>query len=130
MSGDSREMPTTAQPPLVSVIIPTWNRAPMLHLTLETVLAQDLEDGNFEVLVVGDACTDETEAVVASFNDPRLHWHNLPERFGWQSGPNNAALKMARGTYIAHICHDDFWLPWHLSGLVTTIERTGADWVY
>lgn len=116
--------------PLVSVIIPTWNRAPMLRLTLQTVLAQDLAGGDFEVLVVGDACTDDTEAVVASFDDARVRWHNRRERFGSQSGPNNTALRMARGTHVAHIGHDDFWLPWHLSDLVSTIEETGADWVY
>lgn len=129
MSGgiDATEADTT---PLVSVVIPTWNRAPMLRLTLETVLAQDLPGGNYEVLVTGDACDDDTEAVVASFNDPRLRWHNLAERYGSQSGPNNAAYARARGRYIAHIGHDDFWFPWHLSGLVQTIEESGADWVY
>jgi hypothetical protein len=115
--------------PLVSVIIPTWNRAPMLRLALATVLAQDLA-GDFEVLVIGDACTDESEAVVASFADPRLHWHNLAQNSGSASVPTNAGLRMARGRYIAHLGHDDFWFPWHLSGLVAVIEQTGADWVY
>src|SRR3954463_5627443 len=116
--------------PLVSVIIPTWNRAPMLRLAIATVLAQDLAGGNFEVLVIGDACTDESEAVVASFADPRLHWHNLTQNSGSSSVPTNAGLRMARGRYIAHLGHDDFWFPWHLSGLVAVIEQTGADWVY
>ena len=114
--------------PLISVIIPTWNRAPMLRLTLETVLRQDLQD--FEALVIGDACTDDSEAVVASFGDPRLHWHNLPVNSGSASAPNNTGLRMARGRFIAHLGHDDFWFPWHLAGLVTTIETTEADWVY
>jgi glycosyltransferase involved in cell wall biosynthesis len=119
-----------ADAPLVSVVIPTFNRAPMLRLTLETVLAQDLPGGDFEVLVTGDACTDDSEAVVASFHDPRLRWRNLPERYGSQSGPNNSSYARARGMYIAHIGHDDFWFPWHLSELVQTIEESGADWVY
>ena len=71
-----------AESPLVSVIIPTWNRAPMLRLAIATVLAQDLAGGDFEVLVIGDACTDESEEVVASFADPRLHWHNLDAELG------------------------------------------------
>jgi hypothetical protein len=114
--------------PLVSIIIPTWNRAPMLRLTLQTVLAQDLS--NYEVLVIGDGCTDDSGAVVSSLADPRLAWHNLPVNSGAPSVPNNTGLRMARGRYVAHLGHDDFWLPWHLSGLVATIEATGADWVY
>ena len=114
--------------PLVSVIIPTWNRAPMLRLALATVLAQDLTD--FEVLVIGDGCTDDSGEIVASFGDARLQWRNLPVNSGAPSIPNNTALRQARGRYIAHLGHDDFWLPWHLSGLVRRIEETGADWVY
>ena len=114
--------------PLVSVIIPTWNRAPMLRLTLATVLAQDLTD--FEALVIGDGCTDDSAEVAAGFNDGRLHWQNLPVNSGAPSIPNNTGLRQARGRYIAHLGHDDFWLPWHLSGLVFRIEESGADWVY
>jgi hypothetical protein len=114
--------------PLVSIIIPTWNRAPMLRLTLQTVVAQDL--GDYEVLVIGDGCTDNSGDVVALLGDPRFSWHNLPENSGAPSIPNNTGLRMARGRHIAHLGHDDFWLPWHLSGLVATIEATGADWVY
>ena len=100
----------------------------MLRLTLQTVLNQDLPD--FEALVIGDGCTDDSEEAVASFGDPRLRWHNLPVNSGAASVPNNTGLAMARGRYVAHLGHDDFWFPWHLSGLVATIEATGADWVY
>jgi hypothetical protein len=37
---------------------------------------------------------------------------------------------LARGRYVAHLAHDDFWFPWHISGLVATLEETGADWVH
>ena len=124
------ETSPSSREPMVSVIIPTWNRAPMLRLTLETALAQELPSGEFEVIVIGDGCTDDSEAVVASFHDPRLIWRNLPTNSGAAAIPNNTGLRMARGRYIAHLGHDDFWLPWHLSGLVSTIESTGADWVY
>src|SRR3954471_8288451 len=117
-SGDQPD-----QAPLVSVIIPTWNRAPMLRLAIATVLAQDLAGGDFEVLVIGDACTDDSAAVVASFADPRLHWHNLAQNSGSASVPTNAGLRRARGRYIAHLGHDDFWFPWHLSALVSVIEQ-------
>src|SRR6185312_6165919 len=118
-----------AESPLVNVIIPTWNWAPMLRLAIATVLAQDLT-GDFEVLVIGDACTDESAEVVASFADSRLRWHNLAQNSGSASAPTNAGLRRARGRYVAHLGHDDFWFPWHLSGLIATLEQSGADWVY
>lgn len=120
--------PVTLPPPTVSIIIPTWNRASMLRLTLATVLAQHFAD--FEVLVIGDGCTDDSAAVVASFGDPRLLWRNLPTNSGGPSIPNNVGSDLARGRFVAHLGHDDFWLPWHLSGLLEMIDAAGADWAY
>ena len=63
--------------PLVSVIIPTWNRAELLIArTLPSVLAQT--HGNLEIIVVGDCCTDNTAEMIASIGDPRVIFFNLP----------------------------------------------------
>ena len=113
--------------PKISVIIATFNWSSALRLALESVLDQTFPD--FEVLVVGDACTDDSEDVVRSFGDDRLHWHNLPENYGIQSGPNNQGLSMARGEYVAYLGHDDLWWPTHLQTALETFERTGADMV-
>ena len=120
--------PDPLQAPLVSVIVATYNQSASLSLALRSVLAQDLT--SFEVLVIGDACTDGSAEVVDSFNDDRLHWINLPHNTGSQSGPNNAGLRRARGHYIAYLGHDDLWLPWHLSGLVEGLEAMEADLVH
>ena len=85
------------------------------------------ELSDFELLVIGDGCDDDSAAVVASFADPRVRWHNLPQRIGSQSGPNNAGNAMAQGDYIAYLGHDDLWLPEHLALLVDTLDATGAD---
>ena len=81
--------------PAVTVIIPTYNSSGTLRLTLETVLLQDFDD--FEVWVVGDGCTDDSETVVSSFGDKRFHWVNLPVNSGTPSVPRNEALRRARG---------------------------------
>jgi glycosyltransferase involved in cell wall biosynthesis len=114
--------------PLVSVVIATYNRSNVLALALESVRRQTFE--NWEAWVVGDACTDDTEAVVRSFRDPRIHFVNLEHNIGEQSGPNNAGAQRARGRYIAYLNHDDLWFPDHLESAVQAIERTGADMVY
>src|SRR3984893_7629219 len=96
-------------PPIVSVVIATYNRSNVLRCAITSVLAQTFD--NFELLVVGDCCTDDTEAVVLSSDDDRVRWHNLLENCGNQYGPNNYGLKHARGRYIAYLGHDDLWHP-------------------
>ena len=58
----------------VSVVIPTYNSSGTLSLALQTVVWQDFAD--FEVWIIGDGCTDDTEEVVASFSDDRLHYRH------------------------------------------------------
>lgn len=114
-----------APPPAVTVVIATYNRSETLALALRSVLAQDLAD--FEVRVVGDGCTDDSEAVVRALGDPRVHWHGRAEHTGSQARPNDEGLARARGRHVAYLGHDDLWLPWHLSTLVRRLEETGAD---
>ncbi len=114
--------------PSVTVIIPTYNSRGTLRLALETVRRQAYRD--FEVWVVGDGCTDDSENVVASFADGRFHWINLPTNSGTPSRPRNEGLSRAKGRYIAYLGHDDLWFPWHLAGLVGHIERSGCDFVH
>jgi glycosyltransferase involved in cell wall biosynthesis len=121
------ELPGQA-PPIVSVIIATYNSSMILKLSLQSLLHQDFTD--FEARVVGDCCTDESESVVASFGDSRLHWTNLTSNSGSQGEPNNEGLRQANGRYVAYLGHDDLWFPNHLSGLLRFIEETKVDFVH
>ena len=114
--------------PRVSIITATYNWSSVLRYAIGSVLWQTFSD--FEMLVVGDGCTDNSGDVVASFGDERLRWHNLPQNSGHQSAPNNAGLAMARGEFIAFLGHDDLWLPTHLEKLVAQITQTKADFVH
>ncbi len=96
----------------------------MLPFSIGSVLRQSLAD--FELLVIGDGCTDDSEKVVTAITDPRLRWINLPVNNGHQSAPNNEGLRQARGSIIAYLGHDDLWLPHHLKVLVAAIDA-GAD---
>jgi glycosyltransferase involved in cell wall biosynthesis len=121
-------VPMGSKPPLITVIIAAYNSAKTLRWTLLSVQAQEFQD--FEVRVIGDGCTDESSAVVSSFNDPRFHWTNLPSNSGSQSKPNNQGLLEAQGTYIAYLGHDDLWFPWHLSRMLSCLEGNQADFVF
>lgn len=114
--------------PLVSVIIPTYNWSSVLRYAIESVLWQTFQ--NFELLVIGDGCTDNTAEVVAAFQDRRIRWYNLVQNSGTQSTPNNTGLEMAQGDYIAYLGHDDVWYPTHLATLTDAMVKTGADVAY
>ena len=107
--------------PLVSIIIATYNRSNTLRHAIQSVVDSTLTD--WEVLVVGDACTDDTAACVASFDNPRISFVNRRERCGDQSGPNNDGVARARGRYVAYLNHDDLFLPEHLADCVGVLER-------
>lgn len=110
--------------PRVTVLIPTYNWATVLPFAIGSVLDQTFRD--FELLVIGDGCTDESEAVVARIRDRRVRWINLPRNGGTQVGPNNEGLKRARGRIVAYLGHDDLWLPRHLERMVAALEGTRA----
>src|SRR5690349_724308 len=111
--------------PRVTVIIATYNWSSVLPYAIGSVLDQTRQD--FELLVVGDGCTDDSEHVVAAIGDPRVRWINLPSNTGHQSGPNNRGLQEARGEFIAYLGHDDIWLKHHLECSIAMLEETGAD---
>lgn len=111
--------------PLVTVITSTYNWPEALKQAMESVLTQKFE--NFEYIVIGDCCTDETQAVVKSYSDARIKWFNLPRNTGNQSGVNKVAMENACGKYIAYLNHDDLWFPDHLSMLLPIIEEEDLD---
>jgi glycosyltransferase involved in cell wall biosynthesis len=123
-----RALPMTERRPLVSVVTATYNRSSVLRAAIISLRRQTLAD--WEQIVVGDACSDDSGQVVASFTDPRLRYVNLEENVGEQSGPNNEGIRLARGRYIAFLNHDDLWLPDHLETLVQAIESKQADLAY
>jgi glycosyltransferase involved in cell wall biosynthesis len=110
--------------PRISIIMATYNWSSVLPYSIGSVLLQTLTD--FELLVVGDGCTDDTADVVRGIGDPRVRWIAMGANSGHQSAPNNEGLRQARGEIIFYLGHDDLWFTDHLASLVTAIDR-GAD---
>jgi len=112
-------------PPLVSVVTATYNWSEVLRWAIRSVRAQSYP--RWEMIVVGDACTDDSGEVIASFEDPRIRWHNRDRNAGSQSQPNNDGIALARGELVAYLGHDDLWTPDHLSRLVAAQRAASAD---
>jgi glycosyltransferase involved in cell wall biosynthesis len=115
-------------PGLVSVVVATYNRSNVLRLAIESVRWQTYP--HWEMIVVGDCCTDDTAEAVASFKDPRVRFYNLPQNVGEQSGPNNFGCQQARGEFIAFLNHDDLYFPHHLKDAVRLLHDEQADLVF
>jgi glycosyltransferase involved in cell wall biosynthesis len=115
VSGGPADVPA----PRVTVVMATYNYAEVLEYSIGSVVDQTFRD--FELLVVGDGCTDDSERVVTAIGDRRVQWVNL-ERTGHQVGPNNEGLRRARGAVVAYIGHDDLWLPNHLELLMGAFD--------
>lgn len=98
--------------PLFSVVLATYGRGRHILPTVQSVLLQKSRD--FELLIVGDGCTDETERVVQPLLSDRVRWFNLEKRGASQSFPNNAGIAVSKGRYVAYIGHDDLWASDHL----------------
>jgi glycosyltransferase involved in cell wall biosynthesis len=108
--------------PLVSVIIPTHNRAALLQRALDSVFSQWGLGVEFDldVIVVDDGSTDSTAAVVAEFAQVRCLC--LSSQLG-ASAARNAGIKASRGTFICFLDDDDVWLPGKLRLQVPVLER-------
>ncbi|MCK4792141.1 MAG: glycosyltransferase family 2 protein [Desulfobacteraceae bacterium] len=107
-SCHARWMSENYKPCLVSVIIPTYNRAHLIRRAIESVLNQTCQD--FEIIVIDDGSIDDTKEVIESFNDERILYirHN---RNKGGAAARNTGIQAAKGEYIAFQDSDDEWLP-------------------
>jgi glycosyltransferase involved in cell wall biosynthesis len=104
-----------------SVVLPTYNRSAAIRPTIDSVLRQELTD--WELLVVSDASTDDTDAVVGSYGDPRVRLVRCDGHAGHPGPPRNTGLAAASGELVAYLDHDDRWEPGHLAELSQLLGR-------
>lgn len=93
---------------MVSVIIPTYNRADSVGMSIQSVLNQTWQD--FEIIVVDDGSTDNTRQVVERFDDGRIRYICM-EKNGGASRARNEGIRQAKCDFIAFLDSDDEWMP-------------------
>src|SRR5271157_1697012 len=114
--------------PLISVVIPAFNRQDTISYCLDSVLSQTYQ--NFEVIVVDDCSMDSTASIVRSHSDPRVRCVVLDKRSGAQAARNRGILD-ARSDWIAFHDSDDEWLPDKLEKQVSVLSDLSFDpWTF
>lgn len=110
--------------PLVSVIIPTYNRAHRLGYCIESVLNQTYP--RIEVIVVDDCSNDNTVNLVRSYGDKGVRYVRMRDRSGAQAA-RNGGIREARGDWISFQDSDDEWLPGKLTRQMGALAAVGYD---
>lgn len=135
-----RNKKVTSKRPFISVQIPTYNRSKVLvERTVPSILRQTYQ--NFEIIIVGDHCTDDTAERLCEFGSDRIRFINLPERgtypdkphYRWMVAgtvPANKAIDLCSGEWIAPLDDDDEFSEDHLEILLDYAVKHGFEMVY
>jgi glycosyltransferase involved in cell wall biosynthesis len=110
-------------PPAVSILMPTFDRLQFLPPTVESVFAQTFSD--WELIIADDGSGEDTRQYLRSLADPRVRVLWLAHS-GRPSVMLNAALRAARGEYVAFLDSDDVWLPHKLERQIASLRRNPA----
>ncbi|HLG37630.1 MAG TPA: glycosyltransferase family A protein [Nitrososphaera sp.] len=102
---------------LVSIVIPTYNRAPYLRDAVDSVSAQTIR--NFEIIVVDDGSADHTHELVLSYKDKVKYLYQDHEE---RAAARNKGIRCAKGAYIAFLDSDDLWLSNHLEECLKALQ--------
>ena len=110
--------------PLVSVIIPTYNRGRLILDSINSVLNQTYK--NIELIVVDDCSTDDTEKTVKSIDDSRIKYIKLEKNSG-ACVARNKGIEISRGEFIAFNDSDDLWLPEKINSQLDFLYENNAE---
>lgn len=114
-------------PGLVSIIMPSYNTAPFIKDTIESVLNQTYT--NWELIIVDDCSTDNTDEVLATIKDERIRDLKNDKNSG-AACSRNKALREAKGQWIAFLDSDDIWMPSKLEKQIRFMEENRYTFSY
>lgn len=112
---------------LVSIIMPSWNTAKWIAESIESVINQTYQ--KWELIIVDDCSTDNTDNVVASFDDKRIVYLKNESNSG-AALTRNKALREAKGEWIAFLDSDDLWKPEKLEKMVAFMTENNYSFAY
>lgn len=110
--------------PLISVVIPVYNRASVLSAALRSVTAQTFRD--FEIIVIDDGSTDDIAATLGGFDTLSIRLLRHSQNRG-AAAARNTGVRAAQGRFIAFLDSDDVWMPDKLAQQITVIESADGS---
>lgn len=110
--------------PLISVVIPTFNREKILPRAIKSVLNQTYK--NLELIIVDDGSTDNTDKIVRGFSDTRIRYYKQKLNRGGAAA-RNVGIKLSKGELISFQDSDDEWLPEKLERQVKKFNEVSDD---
>ena len=116
--------------PFFSIILPVYNAAEWLEECLYSIIHQ--REGDFEVVIVNDGSTDESEKLIQSIREshPELSWKVVNQENSGLGAARNAGIEAAKGEYLAFVDADDYWSLNKLGFFRRYLESSPADWLY
>ena len=113
---------------LVSIIMPSYNTGKFIEKSIQSVVNQTYQ--NWELLIVDDCSSDNTDEVVKPFlSDRRIHYYKNEKNSG-AAVSRNKALREAKGRWIAFLDSDDLWLSEKLAKQISFMEKNGYHFSY
>jgi glycosyltransferase involved in cell wall biosynthesis len=113
--------------PLITIVIPTYNRKGLLQKAITSVLSQTYT--NWELIIVDDGSTDGTSHLIKSLPDKRIRVIELPHS-GHIGILFNTGVEAGSGDWVAFLASDDVWLPNKLELQLATLKKSGLRWCY
>lgn len=110
--------------PLVSVIIPAYNRRDVIGRAIQSVLNQSLQD--FEIIIIDDNSLDDTENFINGLSDSRIKYFKHTKNLG-PAAARNTGLKIAKGEFFAFLDSDDEWMPNKLESQVAVFKNVNPN---
>ena len=112
---------------LVSIIMPSWNTAKWIGESIGSVINQTYQ--NWELIIVDDCSTDNTDEVVQSYNDKRIKYLKNEVNSG-AALTRNRAIREAQGEWVAFLDSDDLWAPQKLEKMLEFMTTNGYSFAY
>lgn len=106
--------------PITSIIVTTFNRSAFLKATIDSILAQTYQ--NFELIIVDDGSTDNTQEIIRSYSDSRIKYI-YSSNWGGPAKPRNIGIEKANGMYIAFCDDDDIWMKDKLEKSIEVLKK-------